>query len=67
MDMILRAEDRAFRDEVRSFLAASVFPAMRRASDLTTGFIVDPEVSIHFHRALARKGWSVPGPSSLDR
>jgi acyl-CoA dehydrogenase len=60
MDIVLRPEDRAFRDEVRTFLEANVPPAMRRASDLTTGFIVDPEVSIHFHCALARKGWSVP-------
>jgi hypothetical protein len=37
---------------------------MRRAIDLTTGFIVDPAVSIGFHRALAHKGWSVLLPSS---
>jgi acyl-CoA dehydrogenase len=61
MDMRLSAEELAFRDEVRAFLREAAPPSMRRAHDLTTGFIVEPEVSIHFHRALARKGWSVPG------
>jgi acyl-CoA dehydrogenase len=60
MDIILSDDDVAFRDEVRHFLADNVTPAMRRANDLTTGFLVEPEVSINFHRALARKGWSVP-------
>ena len=60
MDISLTAEDRAFRNEVCTFLDQNVPPAMRRVGDLTTGFIVDPEVSIAFHRALARRGWSVP-------
>ncbi len=60
MDFNLTAEDVAFRDEVRRFLDQHVPPAMRRAHDLTTCFIVDPDVTVHFHRALARKGWSVP-------
>jgi acyl-CoA dehydrogenase len=60
MDLILAPDDLAFRDEVRGFLAEAVPPSMRRAAELTTGFIYDPEVSIHFHRALVNKGWSVP-------
>jgi acyl-CoA dehydrogenase len=60
LDLLLSPDDLAFRDEVRSFLEDNVPHDMRRAIDLTTGFIVDPAVSIHFHRALARKGWSVP-------
>ena len=60
MDFDLSPQDRAFRDEVRRFLDRTVPPAMRRAQDLTTCFIVDPDITIHFHRALARKGWSVP-------
>jgi len=60
MDFQLTADDTAFRNEVRRFLDEQVPPAMRRANDLTTCFIVDPDVSVHFHRALARKGWSVP-------
>src|SRR5262245_54475606 len=33
---------------------------MRRAIDLTTGFLIDPDVLRELHRALHRKGWSVP-------
>jgi acyl-CoA dehydrogenase len=60
LDLLLSPDDLAFRDEVRSFREDNVPHDMRRAIDLTTGFIVDPAVSIPFHRALARKGWSVP-------
>ena len=60
MDLLLSPEDLAFRDEVRRFLADNVTDAMRRAIDLTTGFIIEPDVLIDFHRALDRKGWSVP-------
>jgi acyl-CoA dehydrogenase len=60
MDLDLSADDLAFRDEVRRFLAANVPDAMRRANDLTTSFLIDPDVSIDFHRALHAKGWSVP-------
>ena len=60
MDLLLTPEDLAFRDEVRRFLQDAVPHHSRRAIDLTTAFIVDPDVLIDFHRALARKGWSVP-------
>ncbi len=60
MDLLLSAENLAFRDEVRRFLRDNVTPDMRRAIDLTTAFIVEPDVLRDLHRALARKGWSVP-------
>ena len=60
MDLLLNPEDLAFRDEVRRFLADNIPHAMRRAVDLTTGFIVDRDVLIDLQRALVRKGWSVP-------
>lgn len=59
MDLALTAADRAFRDEVRAFLAEAVSPAMRRAEALTAGFVSDPDVGASFHAALVRKGWSV--------
>src|SRR5215470_9350 len=67
MDIRLSAEELAFRDDVRAFLREAAPPSMRRANDLTTGFIVEPEISIHFHRALARKGWSVTGWTPVQR
>jgi acyl-CoA dehydrogenase len=60
VDLLLNPEDLAFRAEVRSFLADHVTPGMRRAIDLTTGFLIDPDVLRELHRALHRKGWSVP-------
>jgi len=60
VDLSLSPEDLAFRDGVRRFLADNVRPGMGRAIDLTTAFIVDPDVLIDFHRALHRWGWSVP-------
>ena len=60
MDLLLGPEDLAFRDEVRRLLADHVTPDMRRAIDLTTGFIVEPDVVIALHRALDRNGWAVP-------
>jgi len=60
VDLLLHPEDLAFRAEVRSFLADHVAPGMRRAIDLTTGFLIDPDVLRELHRALHRKGWSVP-------
>jgi acyl-CoA dehydrogenase len=60
VDLLLNSEDLAFRAEVRGFLADHVTPGMRRAIDLTTGFLIDPDVLRELHRALHRKGWSVP-------
>jgi acyl-CoA dehydrogenase len=60
VDLLLSPENLAFRDEVRRFLRDNVTPDMRRAIDLTTAFIVEPHVLRDLHRALDRKGWSVP-------
>jgi len=60
LDLFLSPDDLVFRDELRHFLADNISHDMQRAIDLTTGFIVAPEVAIDFHRALHRKGWSVP-------
>jgi acyl-CoA dehydrogenase len=60
LDLLLNPEDLAFRAEVRRFLGDNVTPEMRRAIDLTTGFIVEPHVVRELYRALDRKGWSVP-------
>jgi acyl-CoA dehydrogenase len=60
MDLQLAPSDLKFRDEVRAFLKDAVPPDMKRAQALTTGFTSDPEVAMDFHKALVRKGWSVP-------
>lgn len=60
MDLHLDPPDIAFRDEVRAFLAENLPEATRRAHELSTGAVVDPVIGHDFHRALCRKGWSVP-------
>lgn len=60
MDLNIAPEDIAFRDEVRKFLGENVTEDMRRNVELTSAFITDPEISIDFHKALHKKGWSVP-------
>ena len=67
MDLLLDADDLAFRTEVRGFLRDNISPHMRRAIDLTTGFIVEPDVLIELHRALHRKGWSVSSLADRTR
>jgi acyl-CoA dehydrogenase len=59
MDLRISPADIAFRDEVRHFLEANVPDHIRRAVELTTAFITEPEIAIDFHRALHKRGWSV--------
>ena len=60
MDLRLSAEDRAFRDEVRGFLAEHMTGDLRRAMELNTCFINEPPVALEFHKALHAKGWAAP-------
>ena len=58
MDLSYSAEEQAFRDEVRSWLAAKL-PADIR--DKVTGYRhLSKEDFIRWHKILAAKGWSVP-------
>ncbi len=59
MDLKISPADIAFREEVRQFLDANVPDHVRRAVELTTAFITEPEIAIDFHKALHKKGWSV--------
>src|SRR6185437_849543 len=43
----------------RRFLEAHVPPSLRRKVELTTAFLVEPDVALEFHKALHKKGWSV--------
>jgi acyl-CoA dehydrogenase len=76
MDLTIAPEDLKFRDEVRQFLEANVAPALRRNVRLTTAFLTDPDISLAFHKALHKRGWSVfswpkeyggPGWSAIQR
>jgi len=58
MDLALSAEDRMFRQEVRTFfrenLPADIADTTRRLSHLR------PEVLLRWHRILYKKGWAAP-------
>lgn len=60
MDWTLTAAERAFRDEVRDFLATALTPALREAGRRCSGIFSDFEDGQAWHRILAARGWSVP-------
>ena len=59
MDLDYTAEERAFRDEVRSFLAASLPRPL--AAKVHEGKRMTREDFLAWHRILAGKGWVAPG------
>ncbi|MBF6518646.1 acyl-CoA dehydrogenase family protein, partial [Nocardia cyriacigeorgica] len=54
------AEDLAFRDEVREFLAAKLTPELRRAGRLATSVYPDHEASMAWQQILHERGWAAP-------
>jgi alkylation response protein AidB-like acyl-CoA dehydrogenase len=58
MQLEFTAEERAFRDEVRSFIS-SQYPAELRARQ-DQGVELGKDDYLSWHRVLGRKGWSVP-------
>ena len=58
MDLQFTAAERAFRDEVREFLRASLAPGVR--SKLQQGASPDKEEIVAWQRALNARGWAVP-------
>ena len=47
-----------FRDDIRSFLAAAMTPALARAA--TLGLAYDRQDAAAWHRALFEQGWAAP-------
>lgn len=60
MDLTLSDDERAFRLEVREFIAGNLTDDLRRAQKLTTGVYPHPGVSTPWHRSLAERGWIAP-------
>ena len=60
MNLELEPADRAFREEVRDFLAANLTAALRDGQRSTTSMYPAPEVSTPWQKALQAKGWLVP-------
>ena len=46
MDLAFNAEERAFENEVRDFIAANLTPEMKRATALTPSVFSDPDIGM---------------------
>ena len=60
MNLLLDADDAAFRGEVQSFLAAYLTPALQRGQYLNAAIYPEPEISGAWQKILHRRGWLVP-------
>ncbi|OBJ03950.1 acyl-CoA dehydrogenase [Mycobacterium alsense] len=60
MDLQWSDADRAFRDEVRSFLDQKLTPQLRRAGRLMTSVYADHEASMAWQAILHERGWAAP-------
>lgn len=59
MNIELSAADKAFRDEVRDFIATSLPPDIRR--QVANGLALGRDDYVAWHRILHAKGWAAPG------
>ena len=60
MNIDWSAEDLAFRDEVRAFIAAELTPELRRAGNSLTSVYADYAVGMGWQKILHRRGWAAP-------
>jgi alkylation response protein AidB-like acyl-CoA dehydrogenase len=60
MDLNWSAADRAFRDEVREFLATKLPPELRAKGKSLTSVYADHDTTMAWHDILYRKGWIAP-------
>ncbi|MCW5647737.1 MAG: acyl-CoA dehydrogenase family protein, partial [Sphingopyxis sp.] len=51
---------RAFRNEIRGFLAAALPDDLRRAASRATSVFHDPAISLPWQRILHARGWAAP-------
>ena len=57
MDMEFSAEDKAFREEVRAFLAENLPDRLKVGAKKTPGVFVEPDIGMEWHRILHDRGW----------
>ena len=60
MDLSFSPAEQAFQAEVRAFLAESLSEETKRAWALTPTFLSEPDITLHWQRILAAKGWAAP-------
>ena len=61
MDLNFTAEELAFRDEVRAFIAKNLPARKQDEFARTTSVFPEPDVNRAWHKALFEKGWAAPG------
>ena len=59
MDLALTDAQRAFRDEVRTFLDKSLSAELRRGAAPTSGVFAEPDIARAWQAILEAKGWLV--------
>ena len=59
MEMTFNAEDEAFREEVRTFIAENLPPEIQEASRRSPSY-VPKEYTRRWHKILFEKGWIAP-------
>ena len=57
MDLELSPDERAFRDEVRAFLADHLPQHLREGAEATPTVFAEPDIGREWQRILHRKGW----------
>lgn len=60
MNLLLTAEDRAMRDEIRNFIGRYLTPEMRVGQWKTSGSYPNPDIALPWQRALNERGWLAP-------
>ena len=60
MQLAWSADDLAFRDEVRAFLAAELTPELKMAAAGMTSVYAPPDVALAWQKKLHAKGWVAP-------
>lgn len=60
MDLHVPAEEKAFREEVRAFLAENLTPELREAGRLATSVFADADLAMAWQKILHRRGWAAP-------
>jgi len=60
MDLAMRPEDVAFRDEVRAFLNENLTEDLKAHARLTPGILADHDLRVEWLKRLYKRGWSAP-------
>ena len=60
MDLAMRPEDVAFRDEVRAFLAENLTDDLKAHARLTPGILADQDLRVEWLKRLHKRGWAAP-------